>query len=63
MPDESKTDPALAPFLALLQADLVARPAEAVVPLADAVAGRMETLAEEVGEVDPDVPIEGEGAL
>lgn len=61
--EDSETDPALAPFLALLQAELAARPAGVLVPLSGAVAARVEALAEEVGEVDPDAPIEGEGAL
>lgn len=61
--EESETDPALAPFLALLQAELAARPAGVLVPLSGAVAARMEALAEEVGEVDPDAAIEGEVSL
>ncbi len=56
-------DPALAPFLALLEADLAARPAEAVRPLPEALAGRLEALAAEAGEADPDAPIEGEVSL
>ncbi|NOG74163.1 type II toxin-antitoxin system PrlF family antitoxin [Roseicella sp. DB1501] len=56
-------DPALAPFLALLEADLAARPAEAVRPLPEALAGRLDALAAEVGPVDPDEPIEGEVSL
>lgn len=63
LPEEADADPALAPFLALLQADLAARPAEGVAPLPGGLAGRMEELASEVGEVDPDAPIEGEVAL
>jgi hypothetical protein len=58
--EESETDPALAPFLALLQAELAARPA-GVLP--DVVGVRTEALAEEAGEVDPDAPIEGKVAL
>ncbi|RYJ04353.1 MAG: AbrB family transcriptional regulator [Acetobacteraceae bacterium] len=57
------TDPALAPFLALLEADLTARPADAVRPLPDNLTTRLEALAAEVGEVDPDAPIEGEVSL
>lgn len=53
-------DPALAPFLALLAADLAARPTEAVRPLPETLAGRLEALTVEVGEVDPNAPIEGE---
>lgn len=57
-------DPALAPFLALLEADLAARPADAVRPLPEALAGRLDTLGAEAGEgVDPDTPIEGEVSL
>ena len=57
------TDPALAPFLALLEADLTTRPAAAVQTLPDSLATRLEALAAEVGEVDPDAPIEGEVSL
>jgi antitoxin PrlF len=60
---EEDADPALAPFLALLEADLAARPSEAVQPLPEALAGRLDALAAEVGEVDPDAPIEGEVSL
>lgn len=60
---DEAADPALAPFLALLEADLVARPAEAVQPLQEALAGRLEALATEVGEVDPNAPIKGEVSL
>ena len=60
---EAAGDPALAPFLALLEADLAARPAEAVRPLLEALAGRLDALAAEVGEVDPDAAIEGEVSL
>lgn len=57
-------DPALAPFLALLEADLAARPAEAVRPLPEALASRLDALAAEAGgEADPDAPIEGEVSL
>ncbi len=56
-------DPALAPFLALLEADLAARPAEAVRPLPKAWAGRLEALGTEAGEADLDAPIEGEVSL
>lgn len=57
------TDPALAPFLALLEADLTTRPAESVRPLPNSLTARLEALAAEVGEVDPDAPIEGEVSL
>ena len=63
LPDEETVDPALAPFLAWLEADLATRPDAAVRPPPQALAGRMETLAAEVGEVDPDAPIEGEVSL
>lgn len=57
-------DPALAPFLALLEADLAARPAVAVRPLPEALADRLEALAAEAGEgADPDAAIEGEVSL
>ena len=60
---EGARDPALAPFLALLEADLAARPAAAVLPLPAALADRVEALANELGEVDPNAPIEGEVSL
>lgn len=63
LPEDEAVDPALAPFLALLEADLASRPAEAVRPLPEALAGRLEALAAEVGEVDPDAPIEGAVSL
>ena len=60
LPDkEAATDPALAPFLALLEADLRTRPAEAVRPLPASLVGRLEGLAAKIGEVDPNAPIEG----
>jgi antitoxin PrlF len=58
---EPAEDPALAPFLALLEADLATRPAEAVRPLPEALVARMEALA--TGDVDPDAPITGETGL
>lgn len=60
---EGAEDPALAPFLALLETDLATRPAEAVRPLPEALAGRLNALTAEVGAVDPDDPIEGEVSL
>lgn len=63
LPDEDEHDPALAPFLALLQADLAARPAEAIRPLTPVLAGHLEALADEVGTVDPDAAIEGDVTL
>ena len=63
LPEEDTTDPALAPFLALLEADMASRPAEAVRPLPKSSVDRLEALAAEVGEVDPDAAIEGEVSL
>ena len=60
LPDDDVADPVLAPFLALLAADIARRPAAAVLPLMPALATRMEAL---TGEVDPDAPIDGEVAL
>lgn len=61
--EEETEDPALAPFLALLEADLAARPPETVRPLTEALAGGLDALAAKVGAVDPDAPIEGEVSL
>jgi antitoxin PrlF len=58
---EPEADPALAPFLALIERDIAARP-EALVPLTPDLADRM-TAATEGVEVNPDAPIEGEVAL
>lgn len=55
---EPGDDPALAPFLALLERDMAARP-EALVPLTRQLATRMTTATKGVG-VDPDAPIDGE---
>jgi antitoxin PrlF len=63
LPEGNDTDPALAPFLALLEADMASRPARAVRPLPETLAGRLEAVAAEVGEVDSDAPIEGEVSL
>ncbi len=63
LPEDDAFDPALAPFLALLEADVVSRPASAVLPLTPALAAHMEALTSGLGEVDPDAPIEGEVAL
>ena len=60
--EDDAADPALAPFLALLEADLAARPSE-VRPLPEGLAARMDALAAEMGDVDPDAPIEGEVSL
>jgi antitoxin PrlF len=54
-------DPALAPFLTLLERDIAARP-QALVPLTPELAARM-TAATEGVAVDPNAPIEGEVAL
>jgi len=59
---DEAADPALTPFLALLEADLAARPAE-VRPIPGALVDRLEALAAEVGEVDPEASIEGEVSL
>ena len=61
--EDESSDPALKPFLTLLEADIANRPTSAVLPLTPALASRMEALAGEVGTVDPDTPIEGEVAL
>jgi antitoxin PrlF len=58
---EPEEDPALAPFLALLERDIAARP-EALVPLTPELADRIAAATEGV-ESDPDAPIEGEVAL
>jgi antitoxin PrlF len=62
-PEDEVMDPALAPFLALLEADLAARPAEAVRLIPETLADRLEALAAEVGEIDPDAPITDEVSL
>ncbi len=63
LPEDDTSDPALAPFLALLEADIAGRPASAVLPLTLALASRMEALTGELNEVDLDAPIEGKVAL
>jgi len=63
LPEEDVSDPALAPFLALLAGDLAARPADAVLPLTPGVANRLEALTGEMGAIDPDAAIEGEVTL
>ena len=60
LPEEEASDPALAPFLALLQADLTTRPAEAIQPLTAALTGHLDALTR---DVDPDATIEGDVAL
>jgi antitoxin PrlF len=59
--NEPTEDPALAPFLALLERDVAARP-EVLAPLTPELAAQM-TAATEGVRVDPDAPIEGEVAL
>jgi len=59
--DEAGTDPALAPFLALLERDLAARP-HVLVPLSSELADRMIAATEGV-EGDPDGPIKDDVAL
>jgi antitoxin PrlF len=59
--DEPETDPALAPFLSLLERDISARP-EALVPLTPDLANRV-TAATEGVEHDPDATIDGDVAL
>lgn len=63
LPEDDDSDPALAPFLALLEADMARRASQAVLPLTEALAARLEAVAGESGPVDPDAPIEGEVAL
>ncbi len=63
LPEDDPSDPALAPFLTLLAADIAGRPASAVLPLTPGLASRMEALTSELDKVDPDAPIEGEVAL
>ena len=58
---EAEEDPALAPFLALLESGIAARP-EALVPLTPALASRIAAATEGV-QGDPDTPIEGDVAL
>jgi antitoxin PrlF len=58
---EPEEDPALGPFLALLERDISTWP-EALVPLTSELAARM-TAATEGVEADPDAAIEGEVTL
>ena len=58
---DAHEDPALVPFLALIERDIAARP-EALIPLPPELAARM-TAATEGVEIDPDTPIDGEVAL
>jgi antitoxin PrlF len=61
--DDDEQDPALLPFLSLLATDLTTRPSEAVRPLTADVGSRLAALAEEIGDVDLDAPIEGDVSL
>ena len=58
--EEEIADPALIPFLMLLEADLAARPSEAVIAIPESLASRLDALANEIGEVDPEELIEGD---
>jgi antitoxin PrlF len=58
---EPQADPALAPFLALLERDFATRP-HALRPLTPELSARM-TAATEGVKIDPDAPIEGEVSL
>lgn len=58
---EPETDPALAPFLALLERHIAGDP-EVLVPLAPDLAERM-ALATQGVKADPDAPIEGDVEL
>ena len=60
---EDDADPALAPFLRLLAADLATRPSEGVRPITENLAARMTDITDDIGQADPDAPIEGEVAL
>ncbi len=60
---EDDADPALQPFLRLLAADLATRPSEAVRPITENLAARMTVLTDDIGQADPDAPIEEEVAL
>lgn len=59
--DEPQQDPALAPFLALLERSIADQP-ETLRPLSPELATRMAAATEGVS-TDPDAPIEGEVAL
>lgn len=61
--EDDASDPALGPFLALLEADIASRPSNAVLPLTPALAGCMETMIGGLEKVDPEAPIEGDVAL
>lgn len=61
--EDEGTDPALVPFLSLLEADLTVRPHNAVQPITTALAARIGAIAADIGKIDPDDPIEGEVVL
>jgi antitoxin PrlF len=63
LPEADDADPALAPFLSLLERDLAARAAEAVRPFPPALADRLEAIATEIKDMDLDAPIEGDVSL
>lgn len=63
MSEDEDADPALAPFLSLLAADLAARPSDAVRALTPALAARLDALGDEIGTINPNAPIEGEVTL
>ena len=57
---ERHPDTALIPFLVLLERDLSGRPTTAARPVSDTLMRRMDALAAEIGQTDPDAPIMGE---
>ncbi len=63
MSAQDEGDPALAPFLKLLESDTVSRPAPAIRPLTAAMVERLHALIDEMGEIDLDAPIEGDVTL
>ena len=60
---EDDADPALEPFLRLLATDLVTRPGEAIRPITENLIARMTAITDDIGQADPDAPIEGEVTL
>ena len=59
--EASETDPALAPFLTLLAADLAARP-KAIAAIPPATVARIDAVLDGLS-IDPDEPIQGDVAL
>ena len=62
---DADEDPALAPFLAVLAADMAVRP-DAVRPIPESLLDQLDSIAAEMGamgEVDLDAPIEGDSGL